>query len=220
MAIASIVAAIVAALSGIRLGGHPRLAYWLRWDPAPARIALTIVSAVCGAVGVATAIVAYHFGLTPVSSRAGGDWLNGLTCGVAAAVVLRLDAVSGGLSPLAPARLIFQQILRLLESWLDDGTARTIPRRIGDLTPLQLMRVSSQLCWKWYLPMLERIAQAAHVLWLREVHLVALDPGDPLDLDRLEDSRLAQEILRYYIVWLITRNEDATVDIPPDPAPH
>lgn len=215
------VAFVVALVLGtIRGSDHPRLHYWLRFDPVAVRVAQIPVAVFHGLAGLLVAGLAQHWNWVPLDSGAGRGWVNGAAYGVAAAALLRIEVTSFGLAHFSPARLLLRVSLEYFEGWIDVNTARAVARCLGDVQPRALCRVSWRLFCRHVKPNCEPVDAYQTGVWLRDFQITALG-GDGTGTTAADvDAMRAQEHLRWFCDVLITGYRDATIDLSDVPRPR
>lgn len=210
MIIAYLVAATFAAFAAQGGTEFPKLDFWRRWDPAAIFCALVVVYLIYALTGVAVTGLAEHFDLHVLSHGAGRAWINGAAYGTVALMFLRLNPEVVGLEPLIPAKVLLKAFLRGTTPRLESGAARAVARKVGDLPPHTLCRVSWQLYKRHVEGQMHPVDVARHARWLRALQRRALADGskEPWgEADALE----AQGHLRYYVERLIVDHEDFTI---------
>jgi hypothetical protein len=203
MAAAYLTAFVVAMAASFGGVDHPRLNYWRRWDPALLAVCIAVVCAIHGCASVVVTGLADQTNWEPVPSGAGRHWLNGALYGIAAAMLLRLEITSFGLSPISPGRTLLRTGLAFFEKWLDAGAHTSVARKLGDLQPRTLGRVACRLYAQHVRPELDEDDALEHVASLHATIVRALGDARAREVADAVDAIGAQEDLRSYCECLI-----------------
>jgi hypothetical protein len=143
-----LVAAAGAALAAFGATRDPNIPYWRR-DRVALTFALGWIYSLYAVMGAFVALLAEHAGWHLISDHHGGQWVNGLAYGIAAYLILRWDVIPFVVIATAPAKMLVNVFLGRFAQRLDVAAATAIERKVGDLTPDQLIKLSWRLYRKY-----------------------------------------------------------------------
>lgn len=210
-----------------------RRGYWRHWDGTAVRIwfrAPSCLTYAVAAVVVTAAVSAFdHAALTiTFDGELGGSVAEGAVCAVLAFFLLTTDeAVDDILGPQASwlshaivARQLLAHLERTATSRIDEGTRRTIARKVGHLEVLEVSRASIVLYLKYYrqdgvdLRMQVNLERDL-ANWRRS----ARTRPDPDNAVAQDDWSRAVEALKTFVESAVISNHDAVIDLHAPVAP-
>lgn len=215
------VAAAVAAVAAYGAADFQKLPYWRKWDRGMVRAVLAVICFFFALAGVGVRALAQHVGLVFEGHGAGAAIVNGVVWGGATFVLLRVDFTGLGFEPTAPARSLLNLYLTRIDPTLTRGANRNVRRRLGDLAPKALCRVSLELFLKYVEPTLREDVLEEHLERLMAVHVQAITPeDDPEDPTEWIAAQTARGLLRSRCERFITDNLDHEIELPTDDVPE
>ena len=212
-----LVAAAAAALAAFGATRDPNIPFWRR-DRVALTFALGWIYSLYALTGALVAVLAEHAGWHLISDHDGGEWANGLAYGIAAYLILRVDVIPFVAITAAPAKLLVDLFLGRFAPRLDTAAATAIERKVGDLTPDKLIKLSFRLYRKYVAKLVEtgeikpRVAKN-HKKCLFRVHARVREAEPVVDSDLAAQTVAAIEYLRDYVSEMLIDNRDGTTDI-------
>jgi hypothetical protein len=201
-----LVAAVVALPAALVFDEHEDMPYWLRFARSAVGWLYVLLGVLCALAAVGVTAWATHKDWVPFDSGSAKDVANGVAYGLATLGILRFEVTSFGLADVSPARSMFKLLLNRFDTWLNRVCRASVPRRVGELQPVDLCLVAWDVFDRHVRPNLRLLSVTWHAHRLQRKQLRAMSEQVPA-------AQNAQQELVNYISDRIIQNKDAAIDL-------